>query len=715
MSSPQEKSALKGRQNPQRSARKRKLVSFDLPDIALNESSEPSRKQQQQQQQQTRRSNPRKRAASPDRASRYATLALELMDSRSQFPPPQQSRGYEPMQKRQRLEDTSSSSSPSWIDQALLRGRFERSLSGKPDPFPFPDGYAPTLPSQQERSLLPAPVPQRRQQSYQHPLGPPDYLTAFQGGSGAQSVHLSPYYRRSTSITSATGLTRTASPVPSHGTIVSAPRYDASPAGGSSVGLPGLSDLDSHESRETSAPLSLADYGDTTATFESIHKVPSFMPAPRKDDRYTIPSRFEQLPMDVFMRILMHCDYIDQIRLRLCNYKMYQLVNLESIPWTKRTATIIQEERDNPKNFPQKAVRPSKDKGGSASGNDAVSGDDAPPKSKRSSQKTKPDPTILGRWGCYTCYKILPPHYFEGPLLEDEDGRIAKQQKRRGINPVDTDKKVDMRVEYIQVLGIVPSRPLPEWLTDSTRVIERKIGDSDDIEVYVRERMAMGVDRQDLRAYYCDVNKETQLMAPLRGVTPVFVESTHGLPRIDLENLLQHLEPSSSDLDKHDDRIHQRIAPKPNPLPFDSISAGEIPPGCETYRPLYCQGAKRALRGDAEVGRHFYELCIPHGSKRDRNHLKLPSSRPAGRIILPQKTSCNDTDYIEKPVVEIDDVIALRRICIPCGTKYGVYRRDCNRKIVSKTGEGWWVCACPKVWQTGRSRGCPDCGKRTIY
>lgn len=659
-----------------------------IPFVVLTE---PDSHKQKQEQPRTCLSEPR---SSLQPASSYASLALKIMESQPSHPEaPPRHPDDEPIRKRQRLEQVSP-----WIDQALQRGHFERSLSGQPDPFPFPEGYGL---SQSETGLLPLPVRQR-QHSHQS-LGPPNI-----SGLPTSGVHLSLHSRRSSSVTSATGFT--GSPAPSHGTVVSATRYEATPPG-SSVGVSGVSELDV-ESRAGSAP---PDHGDASATFERIHDVPYVTLGKRQG---TALSVFEELPKAIFMRVLMYCDYKQQILLKRCSSNLYHRVDLEAIPWEEKTATILNEERYNPTNFPKKPPKV-KDRGDSVSGNDgdggAVSDGEVQAtvgttKMKRPQQKTKPDPVILGRWGCYTCYKILPPQYFEGPLLEDEDGRGAKSQRNRGSDATDTDKKVDMRVEYIQVLGIVPARPLPDWLTSDkekdtarkTDGVEEEDGDEEGAEPY------KGVSLDDLRAYYSDINKETHLMAPLRGVTPVFVEATYGVSRASLDDSMRHNEEFNS-------RSTQTTLTKLNTAPFPSVSAGEMPTGCETSRPLYCQGAKRALRGDAEIGRHFYELCIPHGSKRDINYLTLPSSRPAGRIILPQKESCDAAGYIERPVVEIDDVIALRRICIPCGAKYGVYRRDCNRKIVSKTGEEWWVCGCRRVRQTGRSRGCPDCGKRTIY
>lgn len=624
-------------------------------------------------------------------ASTYAALALELMDTQSPRPKPSEASPKlhvkEPARKRQKLEDASP-----WIDQALQRGRLERSRSGQPDPFPFPEGYGP-LPH--EKRFLPVPIKQR--QHSHRPVGHSE-VSPFP----ARGLHIPPHSRRSSSVTSATGFT--GSPALSHGSIVSASRYGITPPG-SFVEISGRSELDL-ESREGSVPL---DHGDITATFERIHNVPHVMLEPRQT---MATSKFEQLPQGIFMRVMMYCEYKEQVRLKQCNYNFYWLVDLDAIPWRKKTQTILEEERDNPINFVTKAPKTrDKDIWEVASGNygdDGVVSDGESKATTRRikfqrSQKTKPDPGILGKWGCYTCYKILPPQYFEGPLLEDKQGRTAKNQRTRGPDATDPDKKVDMRVEYVQIIGAITARPLPAWLETDDKEVE-----ASDVETYVRHRMAKGVDRDDLRAYYEDIINGTHLMAPLRGVTPVFVEAAHGIPQTIVNDLMPDIRNANADLENP-------IETKSYTFPFSSVSADEIPPGCKTYRPLYRQGAKMALRGDAEVGRYFYELFIPNGSTRDKDYLLLPNSRPTGRVILPQRASWADADYIERPVIEVDDVFALRRICIPCGTKYGVYRRDCNRKIVSKTGEGWWVCGCPKVRQTGRSRGCPDCGRRTIY
>lgn len=438
----------------------------------------------------------------------------------------------------------------------------------------------------------------------------------------------------------------------------------------------------------------------------------------------------EQLPTDIFMRILMHCGYEEQIWLKRCSFKLYHLVDLDAIPRAERTATILEEERYNPKNFPQKASKASKNSREPTSGNDGEDGNgsdgEGEPSTGSKTKRNRPHP--LGKWGCYTCYKILPSHYFEGPLLEDagEEGRTEKHQRKRVSDTVEsTDKKVDMRVEYIQVLGIVPAKPPPEWLRDVDRRVHHVAAPSS-VLTYVQQRGAKGVVcRDDLREYYRDIYKETYLMAPLRGVTPVFVdlEARHGVPRFDSDvSMLNYSKDAIN-------RLKHPIAPNQNAASFSSVSTAEaIPPGGETtttYRTLYYKGSNRVphARGDTEGGRHFYKLFIPHGAKRDKDYLRLLGAQPAGRIVLPVQKgseSCQDdleeVDILERPpVVQVDDVMALRRICIPCGTKYGVYRRDCNRKIVSKTGEGWWVCACPQVRQTGRCRGCPECGKRTIY
>lgn len=637
--------------------------------------------------------------------STYAALALDFMDTRfpsqSQQPrpgpeasSPQQQQGEEPWPKRQRLEEGSSS----WIDQALQRGRLERSRSGRPDPFPFPEGHEPTSTSRPS-------------------LGS---SSGFPVAPDTGHHHLSPHSRRSSScVTSATDLR--GSPAPS---------YEYTPRD-SPAGISGLSELDvasREEGFNSQAPGSAPepDYGDTNATFECVYEVEAPVTlAPRQT---VLTSMLEQLPTDIFMRILMHCGYEDQIWLKRCSFKLFHLVDLDAIPWAKRTATILEKERYNPKNFPQKASKVRKNSREPTSRNDGEDGNGPDGKGESSTRsKTKRNrPHPLGKWGCYTCYNILPPHYFEGPLLEDagEEGRTAKYQRKRGSDTVEsTDKKVDMRVEYIQVLGVVPAKPPPEWLRDVDRRVHHVAAPSS-VLTYVQQRGAKGVVcRDDLREYYRDIYKETYLVAPLRGVTPVFVEleARHGVPRFDLDvSMLNYSRDAIN-------RLKHPIAPNPNAASFSSVStAGATPPGGETtttYRTLYYNGSNRApqARGDTEGGHHFYELFIPHGAKRDKDYLpRLLGSQPAGRIILPMQKgpeSCQDDEeaILERPVVQVDDGMALRRICIPCGTKYGVYRRDCNRKIVSKTGKGWWVCACPQVRETGRCRGCPECGKRTIY
>lgn len=647
-----------------------------------------------------------------------------------------------PYEKRRRMNDYAPSRmsyspsladySSSWIDQALNRAKAQRRRLGEQDPSPLPQvpqGFRRAIDEPHESKYpLPLPVPQRQ------PASPfvlsPD-MSGFLGVPGFSSQ-----FRRSPSVAF------TESSFGSYDTLVPPTRYESTPARGSSADFSAFPELGLDSRAASLAP---PDYGDTTATFELIYDVPDARPAHRG---YTSTSKFERLSEDIFMRILKYCDYKAILKLRRCNYRFWYLINLDHIPWPKMTAALLHEERDNPKNFPQKvpktrsARRTSQGEGegggvgdgegeGDARGNDdGVHGSEqatTTARAQRPQTRKKSDPCLLGNWACFSCFKILPPHYFEGPLLEDEDGRNARQPKNRKLNAANTDKKVDMRVEYIQVLRVVQPQPAPEWFFQDQRPIT-----ATDVESYVRQRGERGCVRDDLRAYYHQITRERYLVAPLRGVMPVFAESAHAIARIDQRDLAawSRRQMGGGATDEQGQGGSSSMA-------FSSVSAGEVPPGCETYRPLYRQDApeRARLRGDSEIGRHFYELRIPHGSLREPDRLELPSitgtntqqqqqqqekqqqstTNSCGRVVLPQKASCDATEYLQPPVVQVHDVISLRRICIPCGAKYGVYRRDCNRKIVSKTGEEWWVCACPRVRQTGKCRGCPDCGRRTIY
>lgn len=655
----------------------------------------------------------------------------------------------EPDTKRLKLVDTGG-----WVEKVLTQSELIRRRSGQPDPMPCPLGP----PSFGRSTILPPPNPmttttttttttrqkqQQQQQIYMRdPWNPtPRYLSPPDVSRSPGLRSTGTLSRRSSSAFSSS--TPTASPVPSQATVASgARRTEASPPDSSTI-ISTFSDLD----LDTRAGSAALDDGDVTATFGQIHNVPQVHLVPRETTGPSA-SKLERLPREVFMRIMMYCGYKDQVLLRQCNYNFYQMVDLEVIPWEEKTATILMEERDNPKNFPRKPpkVQDNEDDGG------ALSDEEGKP-SKRSTTaatttkgknfrakgesseakqphlKTKAHPDTLGKWGCFCCYKILPPQYFEGRLLEDKEGRTAKNHKNRGSEGADSDKKVDMRVEYVQVLEVVPGRELPDWLTGD-RIQVAKTTTS--VETYVKNRMLRGVNRNDLRAYYKDITKDTHLVAPLRGVTPVFTPSNVAIPKTILDGSILQVDDAGSKTSKAITSQGGKASPFSSTTTTTTSggfqSSGGIPPGCETHRPLYKNWAKPTARGDMESGSYSYEIRIPRGCERDRNALELPNSQPVSRICLPQKKKQqqqqiydyddgddDDDSYMAEPTLEVGDVVSLRRVCIPCGTKFCVYRRDCNRKIISKTEEGWWVCDCPEVRQAGKSTGCPKCGRKVIY
>lgn len=378
----------------------------------------------------------------------------------------------------------------------------------------------------------------------------------------------------------------------------------------------------------------------------------------------------------------MYVDWKKQMVLRRCNFNLYHMVNLEAIPWETKTATLLHEENFDPRNFPKKVSKtkdtcdvegedsddalpsdddpsPTKDANGRSSGKRSKGR--AQGKKSRPQTKEKAHPDTLGRWACHCCFKILPAQYFEGKCLEENTSRLAKDHKRLVKNS-ELDKKSDMRVEYVRVIAVDPAR-VPEWLTKDK--LEMKT--TGDIETYVRQRMERGVDCDDLRWYYKGINTRTHRIAPVRGVTPVFTASTMATP-----------------------------------------------PGCETYRPFYKIAGTNTSRG-MDNDTYTYEICIPEDSTRDEDPMVLPHSKPVGRISQPQKRAYDQFRDIMGPAPEVGDIIALRRFCILCGAKNGAYRRDCNRKIISKTNEGWWVCDCRQVRQAGRGKNCPSCGRKVIY
>ncbi|KAI3394614.1 hypothetical protein diail_2477, partial [Diaporthe ilicicola] len=395
---------------------------------------------------------------------------------------------------------------------------------------------------------------------------------------------------------------------------------------------------------------------DPTPTFKDIHDVPQLDLAPRETERTSILERF---PMEIFMRIMMHCHWKKQILLRRCNSNMYDMVRLDAIPWETKTAILLHEENFNPRNFPNRApkaqgVDDPKDQDSDAA---SCSDDERTPRSKLSKGKRnrgkdaskskhqlsgKSYPESLEKFACYSCFKILPSYYFEGPHLENNASRAIKGQKKRGYSN-QSDKKVDTRVEYVQVISVNPGRP-PEWLVKDKAKVR-----ATDVETYVKEYMRKGVNCDDLRRYYKDINLGTHCIAPIRGVNPFF-----------------------------------------------TASSSATPPNCETYRPVYQVEAGYSSGAGVDNSAYTYEICIPEDAVRDENPMERPHIGPSTRICQPQQSTFNPlSPELSAPAPQVKEIIALRRFCILCGAKYGAYRRDCNRRIVSRaTEERWWVCAC---------------------
>ncbi|KKY30103.1 hypothetical protein UCDDA912_g09969 [Diaporthe ampelina] len=389
--------------------------------------------------------------------------------------------------------------------------------------------------------------------------------------------------------------------------------------------------------------------------------------------------------MEIFMRIMLHCDWKQQIQLRVCNSNIYDMVRLDAIPWETKTAILLHEENFDPKNFPKnfpKKVASSQENDGSADyDSDAApsSGDEGPSPSRSnkgrkdqgkgaSKHKTQAKGMSLGddigRFACYSCFKILPAYYFEGRHLENNTSRTVKSQKKPGHNS-QSDKKVDTRVEYVQVISVKPGRPPPEWLIKDKAQVT-----ATDVESYVTEYMKRGVNCDDLRLHYKDITSGTHCIAPIRGVNPFF-----------------------------------------------TASSSTVPARCETYRPVYQVEASNTPGAGVDRSAYTYEICVPEDSVMDDTPMGRPRVGPFARICQPQQQTTSDTSGVgpSAPAPQVKDIIALRRFCILCGAKYGAYRRECNRKIISKTEERWWVCACPKVRQAGVGRSCPNCGKSVVY
>ncbi|POS71055.1 hypothetical protein DHEL01_v210551 [Diaporthe helianthi] len=478
---------------------------------------------------------------------------------------------------------------------------------------------------------------------------------------------------------------RRTSSVFSDGTLSGSPK-----AGRSTVGL------DGHISPPTSPTITSTTMGfesrpcstgpgESTATFEEIHNVPRVDLAPRETERKSILERF---PMEIFMRIMMYCDWKQQILLRRCNSNIYHMVRLDAIPWETKTAILLYEENFNPKKFPRKVSRPQEDQESEDKDFDAASSSDdegslsskahkgkkgpgkAASKSK-SQAKEKQSQKTLENFACYSCYKILPAYFFEGRNLETKTSRTGTKQKKRGHNN-QSERKVDTRVEYVQVISVHPGQP-PEWLFKDKAKVR-----ATDVETYAIEYMKRGVNCDDLRLHYKDITSGTHCIAPVRGVNPFFTASSSATPQ-----------------------------------------------NCETYRPVYQIEASNGPGAGVDNSAYTYEICIPENSLRDENPMGRPQFGPATRICQPERlrkgplargaSSSSSGGCLSVPAPQVKEIIALRRFCILCGAKYGVYRRDCNRRIISMWDEGWWVCDCRKVRQTGIGRSCPDCGKSVIY
>lgn len=474
---------------------------------------------------------------------------------------------------------------------------------------------------------------------------------------------------------------RRTSSVFSDGTLTGSPEASRSTLG-----------FDGHKSPPTSPTITSTTLGcdsrpcstgpdESPPTFEELYDVPVVDLAPRETERTSILERF---PMEIFMRIMVYCDWKQQIWMRRCNSNIYNMVRLDAIPWETKTAILLNEENFNPKNFPKKVSRSQEvhvtaeqDMDAASSSEDEGSLSSKVHKGKRSNgngasksksqAKQKQIQEDQDKFACYSCYKILPACYFEGRNLENKTSRNDTSQKKRGHNN-QSDKKVDTRVEYVQVISVNPGRP-PEWLVKDQAEVT-----ATDVESYVTEHMRRGVNCDDLRQHYKDITTGTHCIAPVRGVNPFFTASSSAIP--------QH---------------------------------------CQMYRPVYQVEVNNGPGAGVDNSAYTYEICIPESSARDENPMGRPRVEPSTRICQPQqlqKTLATPGVFrvgLSPPAPQVKEIIALRRFCILCGANYGAYRRDCNRRIISKTEDGWWVCDCRKVRQTGIGRRCLDCGKSVIY
>lgn len=678
-----------------------------------------------------------------------------------------------------------------WIEKSLAAAKLKREALGMPDPFPMPPVYKPPPPPFGRWDHLPpsSSASERRPSTavahlYQyHRSSPSDFYPEPQPGQQSQPRRESSSAAYFNNYNNSTPFQ---SPAPSQATIgggvvVSPPESGTGVSGVSERGLSSTranssaADGNGGGGEEEEQQQQQQQPEDTSATFHQIHDVPQVvLVAAEKRAPAPPPSRLEQLPQEIFMRVMMYCGYKEQVLLRAANYRLYHAVSLEAVPWTKKTETIMLEERDNPKNFPKKPPRAIEEEGddddednedeagrsddaeargggaaGSGSGptnrrkrkapGGAISRPSYRPARNQGSGgggKTKAHPDTLGRWGCYYCYKILPAHHFEGQLLEDKEGRKPKNHNTRGaaassVGATESDRKVDMRVAYVKVVRCDPGRDMPEWLTRDTTRVEM---DDESVESYVRARMARGVNCDDLRAYYRDLTREIHLVAPARGVNPVYVKSPERIPPVSYDR---------SSCSNNSSNTNTNIIIKLKERP--ESEEGNVPSGTATttmtgtYRPLYKLLTNNAVptRGDANSASYTYEITTPRNptattttTTNNNNNWTPPDPMSmghstthvaAGRIYLPgPRRQDHEMGLEETPRLAVGDVVSLRRVCIPCGAKYSVYRRQCNRKIISKTEEAWWVCGCwpcPQIRpaNTSRIKACPRCNQSVIY
>ncbi|KAJ4397447.1 hypothetical protein N0V93_001675 [Gnomoniopsis smithogilvyi] len=625
------------------------------------------------------RSRPRQATIPPFTWTSRATVTPTIIRAspilNGDFPESGSNDSPEPASKRYKLSDDG------WIEEALKRGQEAR---GAPDPYPMPRLTPSGHHWGSQAHLQPSAAASQPRVQPSHWLSP----RAFGRSPIMRSATLS---RRPSSVYSTSSPSQ--SPALTHRSNASASRRGPPSPNDSSI-MGGFSDLDITSRANSRTP----DGVERDATFSHVHGIPHAELLPRMTADL---SHLEQLPKQIFMRIMMYCGYKAQVLLKRCSYNLYSIVDLGAIPWEEKASTILSEERDNPNNFPKKPPKVQEDEGGDPIDDDEVDQMQSASKRKkattkpvssspeRNSSKSKAHIDTYGKWGCYCCYKILPAHYFEGALLEDKEGRTPKSNKVQGADAAESDKKVDMRVEYVQIIGALRGSRPPSWLSREKTPVH-----ATNVKSYLLEKTEGGVDCDDLRVYYKHVTRDTHLVAPIRPITPVFTPVSNA-----------SLEATKAGADTLRS-IH-------TPLPAMETAQEKLSltnQGFEITRPLYKLRVENTIQMDSDSAGYTYQIPIPRDAERDSRSLLLPDTEPVGRIWLPPKSAST-----QERVLEVGDVVPLRRICIPCGTKFAVYRRNCNRKIISKTDEHWWVCDCPEVRLAGSSTGCPSCGRKVIY